>query len=137
MESWRRILREAALPALSTEGLQALLSGITDEDPQLIQRGICIPPLFDDTDDWAVEAGDLIGYAGWKSGACRTVSECTAYHAQVLKDIDARLGAKGASHPLVNWYDDEPREEVWAALLPEIRRELNRRWACATRLQPI
>lgn len=118
MESWRQVLR-ATLPLLPREGLLALLEALRNDDPALIQGATSSPPPLACVQDWPCEGACLVGYCGWKSGL-DTVGEVEEFFARWCHAADQALGEPAGCRWLLNWFDEAPREQVRASLLPEI-----------------
>ena len=127
IEDWRRVWRET-YPMLSTSSLLALECALIDDDPTLIQKANTSPPPIKGIDDWPVEAACLLAFRGWKEGL-RTVSECEEYMARLCFEIDQQVGVPAGCRWLLHWWDNTPRSEAIAALLPEVRRAIAERQA--------
>jgi len=127
VESWRSVFRRGFAPLLSTESLEALERALEQDDPFLIQDATTRPVPLQCTQDWPCEGACLIGYAGWATGECNTVGEVAEFFSQKCVEADQRLGAFGQCAPLLNYFDDTPREEAFPQLLGEVRRALGER----------
>ena len=64
IDNWRLILRKGFLPQLSLKSLWALWEALRKDDARLLQGATCTPPTLQVVQDWPVEAGCLVGYAG-------------------------------------------------------------------------
>ena len=137
METWKWVLRKGLLPLLSGESLKALREALATDDPQLIQGGTTKPGLpLACVQDLEPEGACLIAYAGWKGNDLQTIGEVEEYFARVCYDMDYVLEEPAGCRPLLNWYDDSPRDVMRAELLREIKAEQVRRiFVCSS--QPI
>src|SRR5437763_15800008 len=129
MESWRKVWREGVVPLLSTEGLEALRRGLINDDARLIQGATTTPPPLQCVQDWPVEAACALGYCGWQGEGLESVAEVEEYFARLCFEVDQRLGEPAACRWFLNWFDETPRDEMRAALLPEVNRTLGQRRA--------
>lgn len=148
MESWRKVWREGIAPQLPTEGLAALRMALLMDSEALIQGATTKPPPLQATQDWPVEAGDAIVYA-WvmvnggfdtailfqghiiyaKAGdnqPCR-VAEAEEFFARVCFECDRRMEEPAACRHWINWWDEDPRDQVFKDMIPEVERELVKR----------
>jgi hypothetical protein len=126
IEAWRRVWRTAA-PLLPTDGLEALAKALRDDDPRLLQGATTTPPPLEVVREWPVEAACLLGWCEWKGEADVPVHRVEEAFARMCFDIDHALGQPAGVRWLLNWYDETPRSEMRAALLPEVEREIARR----------
>ncbi len=131
MESWRAVWRRGIAPSLSDAGLAALKVALTNDSPQLLQGATTSPPPLPCVHDWPPEAACLIGFCGWKGEGLTTVTEVEEYFSRVCAAADQAIGEPASCRWLLNWFDDEPRSQVVAALLPEVEREIARRVVAA------
>lgn len=137
MEKWRECWRLGFAPVLSLDVLTALREAVATDDVRLTQGSTTTPPPLMCVQDWPVEAGCAIGYCGAVANGGfadgthmgATVGEAEEYFAKACFDADQRLGEAAACRDFLTWFDDTPRGEVLAELLPEIDRELGRRAA--------
>lgn len=126
-EAWREVWRRAVAPSLSTAGLLALRAGLLADDPALIQGATTQPPAFDLTREWPAEAACAIGYCGLKGDGLAALEDVEAYFGEVCLAIDERLGEAAGCRWFLNWFDDTPRAEMIAELLPEVLLVLKQR----------
>lgn len=119
MEAWRIVFRKFSQIA-NADGLKSLLEALETDSPTLIQGVTTSPPALACYVDQEVEACCLIGFTGWREG-CVTVNEVEEYFASMCYQIDDAIGEPGGCRFLLNWYDETPREEVRAKLIPELR----------------
>ena len=129
MESWRKVWREGCAPLISLQGLAALLKGLRDDDPRLLQGATTTPPPLQCVQDWPVEAACALGYCGWQGEGLESVAEVEEYFARVCFEVDQVLGEPAACRYFLNWFDEQPREEVRRELLAEVNRALAQRRA--------
>jgi len=129
MESWRRCLRVGFLPQLSTPGLHALALALRRDDPRLLQGATIQPPPLQSVQDWPVEAADPFAYAVWQGDyhGEATVEDIEDAWAARCFYCDAALGEPGGCRWALNWWDENPRQEVIPALLQEVLLELKSR----------
>jgi hypothetical protein len=127
MESWKKVWQEALGPILSTDGLEALARALERDDPRLLQGKTTEPPPLQCCADWPVEGADAIGFAYWQGDGLSTVGEVEEAFAQTCFKVDQLLGEPAACRFYVNWYDETPRDEMRAALLPEVQKSLSER----------
>lgn len=127
MESWRLVWRKALAPRLSAPGLVALRQALLGDDERLLQGATTSPPPLMCVQDWEVEGACVVGYCGWQGDGLRTVGEVEEYFVRVCFEVDQALGEPAACRYFLNWFDEQPREEVRRELLAEVKRELKRR----------
>ena len=127
MEAWRKVWRDGLCPLLSDEALAALETALRSDDRRLIQGATTQPPPLLCVQDWPCEAGCLVGYCGWVGEGLETVGEVEEFFARMCFEMDTRLGEPAGCRWLLNWWDETPRAEAVAALLPEVELELRRR----------
>lgn len=127
MESWRLVLRTGFMPLWPTKGLEALLHALRTDDSSLIQGATSTPPPLMSVEGWPCEAADAVAYVGWKGEDLLTVGEVEEFFARACFEADQRLGEPAACRRFLNWFDDTPRDEMIAELIPEIEAELRRR----------
>lgn len=125
MESWREVWRVTA-PMLPEAGLLALRDALAADSPALIQGATTSPPPLACVSDWPIEGACLIGFCFWKANGA-DVGEVEEYFARTCYEIDQALGEPSGCRYLLNAYDEWPRAEMIANLLPEVERELARR----------
>lgn len=132
-ESWKKVWREAVVPLLSLESLEALRTAIINDDPRLIQGATCVPPPLSCVEDWPVECACLLGYCGvsemggfdkdekgaQNTGAA-TVGMTEEFFARMCFAIDQKLGEPAGCRWVLNWFDQTPRDEIRRLLLPEV-----------------
>lgn len=124
MESWRHVWREGFQPILTTKELDVLLVALISDDPRLRQGGTTMPPPLLCVQDWPVEAGCAISFCGWQGDELATVGEVEMFFVKKCFDADQRLGEPAACRWFLNWFDENPRDEVRRELAAEIRKEL-------------
>ena len=127
MESWRKVWREGVEPLVSTEGLEALRQGLTNDDARLLQGATTTPPPLMCVQDWPVEAACALGYCGWVGDGLETVGEVEEFFARMCFAIDQRVGEPAGCRWVLNWFDETPRDEMRRLLLAEVSRALTER----------
>jgi hypothetical protein len=127
MDSWRMVWREGVAPQLSTAGLEALLCGLRENDPALVQGSTTAPPPVQCMQECGVEGACAIGYAAWMGDGLETVGAVEEFFARVCFEADQALGEPAGCRRFLNWFDDTPREEVRRLLSEEIERTLAQR----------
>jgi hypothetical protein len=127
MESWRKVWRDGLAPHLSTPDLEALRRALKEDDWRLLQGATTTPPPLHCVQDWPVEAACVLGYCGWQGDGLETVGEVEEYFARLCFEVDQVLGEPAACRWFLNWFDETPRAEMRAQLLPEVERTLEER----------
>ncbi len=148
MESWRKVWREGIVPQLTMEGLQSLKEALQRDDPRLVQGATTTPPPLLCVRDWPCEAACLIGwcgaeryggllpyptfsetvaYDGQKAREVATVGQVEEYFARACHECDQAINEPAGVRWLLNWFDETPRDEMIAQLLPEVE------WALKTK----
>ena len=127
LPSWQRVWRLGVEPLLSTPALTALRRGLADDDPALIQGTTTFPPPMMCVQDWDVEAACALGYCGWRGDGLTTVGEVEEFFARMCFSIDQAVGEPAGCRHFLNWWDETPREELRALMLPELDAALARR----------
>ncbi len=130
LAAWTRVWRAGA-PLLPTAGLEALAVALETDDPRLLQGATTTPPPLMVVQDWDVEAACLVGFCGWQDGTSKhTVHDVEEMFAKWCFAVDEILQEPAGCRWLLNHFDETPRDEMRSALLPEVRRELDRRKQC-------
>jgi hypothetical protein len=124
IENWQRVWREGIAPSLSLAGLEALQRALQNDDPKLVQGATSVPPPLQAVQDWPVEAACAISYAGWQGELCLSVADVESYFARVCFETDKRLGEPAACRHFLNFWDETPRDVVFAQMLPEVKRAI-------------
>lgn len=124
METWKKVWRKGVTPLLSTESLEALAKALEGDDQRLMQGATTTPPPLLCVADWPVESACALGYCGWVGDGLETVGEVEEYFARMCFEIDQRLGEAAGCRWFLNWFDETPRDQMRAELLPEVLRAL-------------
>lgn len=118
LNKWVRDWRESYLPQLSKAELEALLKGLIEDDPALIQGNTALP-LHTSSDK--IEAGCALCYAIWRGRKVnslvyveRAFNEMLCYNADTLLPEQSFL----------NWFDFTPRDMMRSELISEIKYNL-------------
>ena len=122
MEAWRKVWR-AGVHLLPTRGLQALKVALETDDERLLQGATTTPPPLQCVQDWPCEAACRVGFCGWQADddpTTTTVAEAEEFFAQWCFAVDEALQEPAACRWLLNAFDEWPRQEMRAALLPEV-----------------
>lgn len=127
MESWKLVLRNGFLWQWSTERLEAALVLLVADSPKLAQGSTTSPPPLLSTQDWPLEACDLVAFCSIDDPFEATVGEAEEGFAKACFDADQKLGEPAACRWLLNAYDDTPRGEMWGQLIAELKAEVERR----------
>lgn len=127
MEAFRKVWRDGFAPQLSDAELDALLGGIESDDPALVQGRTTVPIPLLAVDSWDLEGGDAIVYAAWKAGLVSLVGEGAELFGKRCAETDLLLGESTACRFWNGFWDDTPRNEAFAELAAEVRRERFRR----------
>lgn len=120
MEAWRSTWRNGIAPELSADALLALQMALQNDDRRLLQECTTSPPPLQCVEDLPCKGACALGYAGWQGKRLETVAEVETYFARACFAADQRLGELSACRWFINWYDNTPRGEMIAALLPEV-----------------
>lgn len=132
IEAWRHVWRVGFAPQLSTAALEAVRDGLVNDDPAMLQGRTTEPPPLACVRDFPACGACLVGYAGWKAENLATVGEVEEFFARTCFVADERLQESAGCRFFLNWFDETPRGEVIAALLPEVERSLAMRSAVAS-----
>lgn len=128
-EPWRWAWRKGFAPLLKESGLLKLLIALRSDDPRLMQGATTKPPPLMCVADWPVEGACAVGFACWQAeNNGGTVHDVEKEFAEACFFADERLGEPAACRYFLNWFDDNPRQEVFDALAEEVERELHRRY---------
>ena len=122
--SWLRVWDDAVAPLLTRRQLEALEQGLASNDPCLLQGATTVPPPLQYVQDWPVEAACALGYCFWKGFELETVAEVEQAFVALCFEIDQRLGEPAGCRWFLNWFDETPREQLFAEMLPVVRRTL-------------
>lgn len=126
-ESWRMVWRKGVAPLLPTKGLEALAAALENDSPQLIQGGTTCPPPLNSCKDWPPEGACGIGYCGWQGRDLETVGQVDEFFADVCFQAGLNAGEPAFARWWTNAWDETPRKELIAMMLPEVRRTLEMR----------
>ena len=105
MESWRTVWRDGLAPLISTAGLEALRTALSNDDARLLQGATTTPTPLQCVQDWPVEAACALGYCGWQGEGLESVAEVEEYFARVCFEVDQALGEPAACRWFLNWFD--------------------------------
>lgn len=120
MEAWQRVFR-AFSGHFTDAGLLALRKALVEDDVRLIQGATTSPPPLMCVADFPCEGACLVGFACWQGGEdLQTVGKVEHKFAHLCNEVDTELGEAAAVRYLLNWFDETAREEMRAALLPEV-----------------
>ncbi len=140
MESWRKVWRDGFVPLLSRKALEGLLEALEDDDCRLLQGGTTMPPPLSYVSDWPCEAACAVGYCGAvemggllpppsyerslgevpTSAVVATVGEVDEYFARMCWECDRELHEPAGCRHFLNWFDETPRGEMFALMIPEV-----------------
>ncbi len=121
----RDVWRVGLAPLLSLEQLERLRIALATNDPRLCQGMTVIPRVLNEDDPLQAEAACPIGFCAL--GELRRSAQIEMYFAEMCREIDVRMGALAACRYLINFWDDNPRDVVRAAMLTEVQRTLAER----------
>jgi hypothetical protein len=119
LAEWQRVFRVGVLPQLTRDNLVALRDALQSNDPRLMQGDTTYPPPFPHVLGWPCDRCCLLAFPGLTDGLT-TVGELNTFFARMCAAIDAAIGEPAGVRHLLQWYDDQPRAEVFAALVAEI-----------------
>lgn len=124
MAPWQKVWRNGYGKLLTREALTALLCGLEEYDVRIVQGTTTRPGPNPANAGLPIEAGCVVCYALWRSGAVATVGEAEEAFAALCFEVDTMLGYPAACRVFLNWFDEAPRSEVLPALLAEVRRSV-------------
>lgn len=124
LENWRRVWRDALGPMLSIDALTALRQGLATDDKRMIQGSTTQPPPIQAIGSWACEGACLIGYAGWRGHELDTIREVSEFFARTCAELETRMGEPAVVRHLTAFWDETPRPDAIALLLPEVDRSI-------------
>lgn len=137
MEAWLRVWRNGFAPLLPTRGLLALLYALKTDDSRLLQGATTSPPPLMRVESWPVEAADPVAFVFWQDRVIAdgdtTIGDVEDAWARLMYDADQRLGEPASARYWINWWDDAPRGEARRLVIPEVMREIDRRWEAGER----
>jgi hypothetical protein len=112
---------------VSTPGLAALQAALVDDDKRLLQGATTSPPPLMCVQDWPVEAACAVTLTGWLGDGLSLVGEAEEYFGRMCYECDQAVGEPAGCRWFLNFWDETPRKEAIALLLPEVEAELVRR----------
>lgn len=119
---WAYVFHKAVAPTLGLALLRRLADALRRDDPKLIQGATTAPPPLQCVQEWPCEAGCAIAYSFM--GELVTVGEVEEAFARACFMIDQALGEPAGVRWFLNWFDETPREEMIALLLPEVEKAI-------------
>jgi hypothetical protein len=120
MMLWQKVWREGVAPLLSKKALASLREALAADDGRLQQGCTTTPPPLECVHSWPVEGACGLGWCGWQGEGLQTVGEVEEYFARLCYEVDARMQEPAAVRWFLNWFDETPRDQMRAALLPEV-----------------
>jgi hypothetical protein len=129
-QSWQIVWRDGFAKVLPTAGLAALAEALRTDDVRLKQGSTTVPPPLMCVQDWPCEAGCALGFCGAVENGgfdVATVGSCEEFFARVCYEADQLLGMPAACRWFLNWFDNTPRDQMRAELLPEVEAVLAQR----------
>lgn len=126
MRDWQRAWRGFS-ERFSTESLRALALAL-EADDQRIQQGVSVYPVpvqceGAEPPEWV----DPVAWCHWVGGGLRTAVEVHEAFGAACFHCDQFIGTNSASGWWCHWWDANPRGEVFAELLAEVRQQLYER----------
>lgn len=126
--NWQRIWR-ASVPLLPLSGLEALAQALREDSPALVQRLTTNPPPL-----WSIKEQDCCGacpwgYCLWRGEGLQTVMQVHGRFGDLCEAVNAAAGETYGVRWFMQWVDSTPRDEMRAALLPEVEAALEQRRA--------
>lgn len=123
-----RVLREGLFPLLEDADLRILRDGMAGDDQAILQGTTIWPnPSGIQFLDMTCECGCPISFIGMRAKGLRSVKHVGDWFTDVCDAIDRAFNEPAACRYLLNYIDDNPRDEVFAELITEIDAELARR----------
>lgn len=124
LEAWKHAWRLGFAPQFSRAQLLALRDALAKDDDRLLQDATTEPPPVAFLLGWPVVRACAVGYCGWRGGHLETVQEVSDFFAAACARCDQLLGEPAGCRWFLNWFDETPREEMIAQLLPEVEAAL-------------
>lgn len=121
--SWMIVFRYGILPSLSTNALRFLQHCLATNDKRLIQKETTQPQKPDEPCSHAC----LLALPVWLKHPAPTVAEAEDYFHWLCCETDNKIGEPASTRYFLNWFDDTPREEMRAKLLPIVNETINDR----------
>jgi hypothetical protein len=110
---------------MGLEALQALQDAIERDDPALVQRATTHPSSNDCPYCEECVGGCAVSYGLWKSMGLHSIGDVERCFSKLCASVDAVLGP-GSSTRWLNHFDELPREQMRAELLPEVIAAISR-----------
>lgn len=131
-ESALTVLRKGVLPHFSDDALAYARHALMARDEMWVQGATTSPPPLQCTQDWPIECGCFVALLSWgefttTTGLHPTVGEVEERFAKACYQADLDVGEPAGCRWLLNWHDEDPRDEVKAVLIHELDAELKRR----------
>jgi hypothetical protein len=120
--TWMFVWRNGYAPCLSTPALVALRDALRDNDPRLIQGLTC--SRGGTRGAWSCRGGCAVGLAVWLGDGVGDPIDIECEFGRITVLAGQLLGDPTAVRYFLGWFDEGDRAEVFAALLPEVEREL-------------
>ena len=116
MEKWRKVWRKGFKPLLNESALKALKKALEENDPKLIQ-GMIVVPFYSLN---KIKCVCPIAYCGWIGDNLSTVEEVNEFFSRMCFECGERMGEPSACRYFLNFWDENPKEEVRKLLLEEL-----------------
>lgn len=127
--SWQKVFRDGFAPEMTMDELLAVREALVINDPLMIQDATVEPELS----EFVQPCGAcFVSYGLWKANRLSTTMEVSDMFARRCQLADNRLGFHSAIRFFLNWFDETPRQEVFAKLLVEVDAVISERTSTAT-----
>lgn len=127
MEAAMKVLRMGFLPYWTDETILRLLTALEADDPLLVQEVTCIPLPLPTNYNQQVEGLCPIAFCSVSNPSNVTVGTAEILFANACATANEVMGKPYSHCRFLEWYDNTPRAEAFAALAAEIKDELSRR----------
>ncbi len=128
MEKWRETWRKGVAPLLSVKALEALREALATDDARLIQGNTTMGAGDPDgPSDPTMVGACALGFCGWQGEGLKTAALVEEFFGNLCFMIDSRFREHAGCRRFLNWFDEAPRDEMRAALLPEVDLALQQR----------
>jgi len=77
--------------------------------------------------DWPTEAACALGFCGWIGEGLVSVGDVEEFFANACWQADRLLGETAACRFFLHFFDENPRQQMIAELLPEVESAIRQR----------
>jgi hypothetical protein len=119
------IFQAGIAPRLGAAALEALRDALQRDDPALVQRETTHPSSNEHPYCEECLGACGVAYGLWKSLCLYNIGDVERRFTKLCCSVDAQMGA-GSSTRWLNHYDETPRQEMRAELLPQVVKAIER-----------